>query len=69
LNCPTRLVTEATSIRPMSIDPESPMKTRAGLKLCGRKPRQAPARTTAIRVGELIRSCATPWVTEPLDRE
>ena len=26
----------------MSIDPLSPMKIRAGLKLCGRKPMQQP---------------------------
>jgi hypothetical protein len=28
---------------------------RAGLKLCGRKPRHAPASTAAISVGELMR--------------
>ena len=27
----------------MSIDPLSPMNSRAGLKLCGRKPMHAPA--------------------------
>ena len=44
------------------------MKIRAGLKLCGRKPRQAPASTTAISVGALIRSWATPKVARPLAR-
>jgi len=41
----------AASIRPMSIAPESPMKIRAGWKLCGRKPRHAPATRAAISVG------------------
>ena len=54
------------SIRPMSIEPASPMKIRAGLKLCGRKPRHAPASTTAMSVGAVMRSCATPPVTPPL---
>ena len=49
---PDALVVAAASISPMSIEPESPMKMRAGLKLCGRKPRQAPASTTASRAGE-----------------
>ena len=53
----------------MSIEPLSPMKSRAGLKLCGRKPRHAPASTAAMRVGELIRSSATPAVTWPVDSE
>ena len=56
LPCWVRLITDAASIRPMSIEPESPMKMRAGLKLCGRKPRHAPASTTAINVGAVIRS-------------
>ena len=68
-NCPVRLVTDAASMRPMSIDPLSPMKMRAGLKLWGRKPRHAPASTAAISVGELIRSSATPEVTTPVDSE
>ena len=32
----------ADSSRPSSSAPESPMNSRAGLKLCGRKPRQQP---------------------------
>ena len=35
-------VDAAASIRPISIEPESPMKIRARWKLCGRKPRHAP---------------------------
>ncbi len=49
---PDELVVAAASSSPMSIEPESPMKIRAGLKLCGRKPRQAPASTAAMRAGE-----------------
>ena len=45
------VVEAAASISPMSIDPESPMKILAGWKLCGRKPRQTPARTTEITAG------------------
>ena len=41
----------AASIRPISIDPESPMKMRALWKLCGRKPRHAPASTTEMTAG------------------
>jgi hypothetical protein len=48
---PAAVVAAAASIRPISIDPESPMKIRAGWKLCGRNPRQAPARTTDITAG------------------
>ena len=43
----------AESISPISIEPESPMKIRAGLKLCGRKPRHAPASTAVISAGAL----------------
>ena len=46
----------AESIRPTSMEPESPMKIRAGLKLCGRKPRHAPASTTVISAGALATS-------------
>ena len=49
---PDALVVAAASSNPMSIEPESPMKIRAGLKLCGRKPRQAPASTAAMSAGE-----------------
>ena len=49
---PDSLVVAAASISPISIEPESPMKIRAGLKLCGRKPRQAPASTAASSAGE-----------------
>ena len=44
-------IIEAAESNPMSIDPESPMNNRAGLKLCGRKPRHAPASTTEITAG------------------
>ena len=42
---------DAASSSPISIEPESPMKIRAGLKLCGRKPRHAPASTAVSSVG------------------
>jgi hypothetical protein len=54
--CPVAETAAAESIRPTSIEPESPMKMRAGLKLCGRKPRHAPARTAVISVGALAMS-------------
>ena len=41
------VVAAADSISPTSIEPESPMKIRAGKKLCGRKPRQVPASAAA----------------------
>ena len=53
---PVAVTAAAESIRPTSIEPESPMKIRAGLKLCGRKPRQAPASTAVIRAGALATS-------------
>jgi hypothetical protein len=53
---PVAVTAAAASMRPTSIDPESPMKMRAGLKLCGRKPRHAPARTAVIRAGAVITS-------------
>ena len=39
------------SMRPMSMAPESPMKMRAGSKLCGRKPMHAPSRQAEIIAG------------------
>ena len=54
---PVAVIAAAESIRPTSIEPESPMKIRAGLKLCGRKPRQAPTSTAVISAGAL----ATSW--------
>ena len=42
-NCPVRLIEEQESTNPSSIEPESPMNIRAGKKLCGRTPMQAPA--------------------------
>ena len=53
---PVAVTAAAESIRPTSIEPESPMKMRAGLKLCGRKPRQAPASTAVISAGALATS-------------
>ena len=44
-------IVAAASSSPTSIEPESPMKIRAGLKLCGRKPTQAPTSTAVISVG------------------
>ncbi len=45
------VVAAADSMRPTSIDPESPMKIRAGEKLCGRKPMHVPARAAVSNVG------------------
>ena len=41
-NWPVSVSADPESTSPSSIDPESPMKMRAGKKLCGRKPAQAP---------------------------
>ena len=41
-NWPVSVSAEPASTSPISIEPESPMKIRAGKKLCGRKPTQAP---------------------------
>src|SRR4051794_5691092 len=57
---PVRLTVAAASINPSSIDPESPMKTRAGLKLCGKKPMQAPVKAAVSSVGAAARS---KWCT------
>ena len=56
LNCgygtrPDADVVAPASIRPIIIDPESPMKILAGWKLYGRKPRHAPASVAAISAG------------------
>ena len=39
---PVSEIVAAANNRPSSIDPESPMKIRAGLKLWGRNPAQNP---------------------------
>ena len=57
---PAAVVDAAASMRPISIEPESPMKMRAGWKLWGRKPAHAPARTAAISAlirRRVLRSC------------
>ncbi len=46
-------IVEVAIMRPTSIDPASPMKSRAGCQLSGRKPRQAPTRTTVVRLARL----------------
>lgn len=48
--CPVIEIAEAASTSPISIDPESPMKIRAGCMLCGRKPRHMPIRIAANSV-------------------
>jgi hypothetical protein len=53
---PVALTAAADSMSPTSMDPESPMKIRAGLKLCGRKPRHAPASTAVTSAGALATS-------------
>lgn len=47
---PVTTIAALAMTRPMSIEPESPMKIRAGKKLCGRKPMHAPtsAATTTV---------------------
>ncbi len=45
---------------PISIDPESPMKIRAGCMLCGRKPRHMPIRTTENSVAGAAASMPYP---------
>ena len=54
-NWPVSVTALAESTRPISIDPESPMKSLAGLKLCGRKPTHAPARATASSAAVVAR--------------
>src|SRR6202012_2062217 len=54
------VVDAAASISPISIEPESPMKILAGWKLCGKKPRQAPASTTEMTAGGENRT-SPPW--------
>ena len=46
-NCPVSVSAEPASTSPISIEPESPMKIRAGKKLCGRKPDAGPAQGRA----------------------
>src|SRR5581483_6999265 len=55
-NCPVRLIAEQDSIKPISIEPESPMNILAGQKLCGRKPRQAPPRA-AVSIAAVVKIC------------
>ena len=45
------VIAAAESTSPTSIEPESPMKIRAGAKLCGRKPTHAPARAADSSAG------------------
>ena len=47
----TPLIATPAMTKPSSIDPESPMKTRAGWKLKTRKAAQAPARAAAMIAG------------------
>ena len=53
---PVAVTAAAESSSPSSIEPESPMKMRAGLKLCGRKPRQEPTSTAVMSAGALATS-------------
>ena len=48
---PEALVEAAARTSPISMDPESPMKIRAGWKLWGRNPMSAPARTAVTSAG------------------
>lgn len=50
----------AASTRPMSIEPESPMKIRAGCMLWGRNPRHIPMRMAANSVAGAASSMPYP---------
>ena len=54
-NWPVRLIDEQASTKPMSIEPESPMNIRAGKKLCGSTPMQAPARAAVSSAAAMAR--------------
>ena len=43
-------IVAAASSSPSSSAPASPMKSRAGLKLCGRKPTQTPTSAAVMKV-------------------
>ena len=58
---PTRVIVLVAGTRPSSIEPVSPMNTRARKKLCGRNPRQAPTSATEARVLRVARS--NPFTT------
>ena len=61
-NCPVRVRALADITSPISIDPESPMKSLAGWKLWGRNPAQAPARAALSRAPVVAR--VTPLRSE-----
>ena len=48
---PVSVMIDDASSRPNNIEPVSPMKMRAGLKLCGKNPRQTPMMTAVISDG------------------
>ncbi|CPU65504.1 Uncharacterised protein [Mycobacteroides abscessus] len=50
---PVTTIAAAENTRPRTIEPESPMKIRAGWKLCGRNPTQMPTRAAMTRVARL----------------
>ena len=52
-NCPVRVSALAERTSPISIDPESPMKSLAGWKLWGRNPAQTPA-SIALRRAPVV---------------
>ena len=47
---PVTMIAAAAIVRPSTMDPESPIKMRAGCMLCGRKPIHAPTSTARMRV-------------------
>ena len=49
------VIAVAERTRPSSIEPLSPMKTRAGWKLCARKPTHAPARAAESKAPVVAR--------------
>ena len=48
---PVKVIAEDAKTKPSNIEPESPMKMRAGCQLCGKKPMQTPMITAVIKDG------------------
>ena len=62
VNCVVSVIALAESTSPISIDPLSPMKTRAGWKLCARKPAHAPASAAVSSAPVVARSASLTTV-------
>ncbi|CAM5729400.1 hypothetical protein SMICM304S_01003 [Streptomyces microflavus] len=53
-------IAAAASTSPINMEPESPMKIRAGCMLCGRKPRHMPIRIAVKSVAGAAASIMFP---------